>query len=241
MDLNALQKALGYTFTNLDLLRTALLHRSYIHEHHEVTLPSNERLEFLGDALLNFICGAFLFTEFPQLGEGDLTKHRAALVQTKTLAMFARQFDLGKYIQISRGEDRANARNRDNLLADGFEALLAAIALDADWQTARDFVLPLLREAMANGVNQTDYKSELQHVVQGASNITPNYREVSVRGPHHDREWTVEVLVQDVLLGTGVGKSKTNASQEAARLALESLNSDNPPQLPKLNAGDESK
>ncbi|KPL91042.1 ribonuclease III [Herpetosiphon geysericola] len=223
MDLNKLQTELGYTFNDVAFLRAALLHRSYVHEHPEAGSESNERLEFLGDALLNFICGSFLFHEFPELGEGDLTKMRAMLVQTRTLASLARRFDLGSYVQISRGEERAKARERDNLLADAFEALLAAIALDGGWPAARDFVLPLLKSVKASGVQNQDYKTDLQQFVQGRINLTPNYREVNVTGPDHERTWTIEVWAGETLLGVGIGTSKTMASQAAAKVALEAL------------------
>ncbi|MFD3165151.1 ribonuclease III [Herpetosiphon sp. NSE202] len=223
MDLNKLQTELGYTFNDVAFLRAALLHRSYVHEHPEAGSESNERLEFLGDALLNFICGSFLFHEFPELGEGDLTKMRAMLVQTRTLASLARRFDLGSYVQISRGEERAKARERDNLLADAFEALLAAIALDGGWPAARDFVLPLLKSVKASGVQNQDYKTDLQQYVQGRINLTPNYREVNVTGPDHERTWTIEVWAGETLLGVGIGTSKTMASQAAAKVALEAL------------------
>ncbi|MBM7846318.1 ribonuclease III [Herpetosiphon giganteus] len=226
MDLNKLQTELGYTFNDVAFLRAALLHRSYVHEHPEAGSESNERLEFLGDALLNFICGSFLFHEFPELGEGDLTKMRAMLVQTRTLASLARRFDLGSYVQISRGEERAKARERDNLLADAFEALLAAIALDGGWPAARDFVLPLLKSVKASGVQNQDYKTDLQQFVQGRINLTPNYREVNVTGPDHERTWTIEVWAGETLLGVGIGTSKTMASQAAAKVALEALTSE---------------
>jgi len=226
MDLNKLQAELGYTFNDLNFLRAAMLHRSYVHEHPEAGSESNERLEFLGDALLNFICGSFLFHEFPELGEGDLTKTRAMLVQTRTLAGLARRFNLGSYVQISRGEERAKARERDNSLADAFEALLAAIALDGGWEAARNFVLPLLKSVKASGVQNQDYKTDLQQYVQGRINLTPSYREVNVTGPDHERTWTIEVWAGDALLGVGVGTSKTMASQAAARAALEALQSE---------------
>lgn len=233
MDYTKLQAALGYTFKNIDLLQSALMHRSFVHEHHDTRMPSNERLEFLGDALLNFITGQFLFHTYPEMGEGQLTNARSALVQTATLADLARRFGLGGYVRLSKGEERAGARKRDNLLADTFEAVLAAIALDSDWQTARDWVLPLLKAEMENGATErVDYKSDLQRRIQGQINITPAYREVSVTGPDHDREWTIQVLAGEVLLGVGVGRSKPSASQAAARNAMEALDGPNPPALP---------
>ena len=238
MDYTKLQTALGYRFNNLELLTTALTHRSYVHENGHPLGQSNERLEFLGDALLNFIAGAFLYHTYPNLGEGQLTMTRSALVQTHTLALFARRFGLGRYIQISKGEDRAKARERDNLLADAFEAVLAAIALDSSWETARDWMVRLLATEMAEGsAERPDHKSNLQRRIQGAINITPLYREVSVTGPDHDRTWTMQVWAGEILLGMGVGRSKSSASQEAARAALIALDSPDPPlvALPEAN------
>jgi ribonuclease-3 len=233
MDYTKLQATLGYQFKNLDLLLTALMHRSFVHEHHDSQLPSNERLEFLGDALLNFITGQFLYHSYPEMGEGQLTNARSALVQTATLADFARRFGLGSHVRLSKGEERAGARKRDNLLADTFEAVLAAIALDSDWQTARDWMVPLLKAEMEHGAaDRSDYKSDLQRRIQGQINITPAYREVSVTGPDHDREWTIEVLAGEVLLGVGVGRSKPSASQAAARNAIQALDGPEPPALP---------
>lgn len=237
MDLSKLYTAFGYTFRDPSLLEAALMHRSYVHENVSATLPSNERLEFLGDALLNFITGSFLYHTYAELGEGQLTTTRSALVQTRTLAKFARGFGLGEYVRISKGEERARARQRDNLLADTFEAVLAAIAIDGGWEAARDWVLPLLRAEMENGVaERIDYKSALQHRVQGAVNVTPSYRERMVTGPDHERQWTIEVWADRVLLGVGQGASKPLASQEAARVALEALDEANSALLPLLGS-----
>lgn len=238
MSIADLQAALGYTFNNPALLEEALVHRSYIHEHHDCPYDSNERLEFLGDALLNFITGAFLYHTYPDRREGELTIARAALVQTRTLAEFARRFDLGPYIRLSRGEDRSGARERDNLLADTFEALLAAIALDSDWHTARDWILPLLRDEMDiidAGDVPVDYKTTLQHRVQGEFNVTPLYNHIAVSGPDHEREWTMEVWANGVLLGQGTGSSKRHATQAAAQHALAALDSATPPLLARAN------
>lgn len=235
MDVSKLHTSLGYTFRDVSLLEAALLHRSYVHESSNAHQASNERLEFLGDALLNFITGLFLFDTYPELGEGQLTTARSALVQTRTLAKFARLFDLGRYVRISKGEERAKARERDNLLADTFEAVLASIALDGGWEAARDWVLPLLKREMASGdAERTDYKSQLQHRIQGSINVTPTYRQVSVSGPDHEREWTIEVWADDVLLGTGQGASKPAASQVAARAALQTLDG---PDAPGIDNG----
>lgn len=234
MHVSRLCANLSYRFESLALLEAALVHRSYVHEHPECVHPANERLEFLGDALLNFITGSFLYERFPERGEGELTQIRAALVKSKTLASFARRYDLGSFLMISRGEERAGARIRDSLLADTFEALLAAISLDGGWQAARDFMLPLLREEterIETGVAQGDWKSMLQQRVQGVKGVTPSYRKVSVSGPDHRREWTMEVWAGEVFLGRGKGRSKQLATQLAAEHALAALDSADPPLL----------
>ncbi len=236
MNLAPLMEALGYTFNDAALLEAALTHRSFAHENGATVYLDNERLEFLGDALLNFITGQMLFHGYPEHGEGDLTVMRAALVQTRTLASFSRRFNLQQYIRISRGEERSGARKRVNLLADTFEALIAAIAIDGGWESARDFVEPLLREELkridAGHATTVDYKTALQHKVQAAIGVTPTYRQVAVSGPDHNRVWTIEVWVGELRLGSGTGSSKQLASQSAAQAAIELLDGPNPPELP---------
>lgn len=219
---------LGVAFNDPRLLQSALIHRSFLHEHPEQTLDltSNERLEFLGDAILNFIAARRVFERFPEHGEGDLTSLRSALVKTGTLAEFARDLGLGSYIQVSKGEDSSGARQRDALLADTFEALLAAIFLDGGPDAAERFVSPLLDRQIdaivAHGLVM-DYKSRLQAQVQAERGITPRYRTVAVTGPDHRREYTVEVLADDERLGQGQGHSKQAAAQAAAQAALVQL------------------
>lgn len=223
---------LGITFTNPRFLENALIHRSYLHEHPERTdgLTSNERLEFLGDAVLNFLTAAWLYQRFPERGEGELTGLRAALVKTTTLARFARELHLGDYIRISRGEDTSEARNRAPLLADVFEAVLGAIYLDQGIDTVRAFVMPFLEreiDLILSGQVEVDYRTRLQEKVQAEYGITPVYRTVSATGPDHQREFTVEVMMGQVLLGLGTGSSKQTAAQEAARVALDTMNGSN--------------
>ena len=216
------------TFSDPRLLQSALIHRSFLHEHPDqaIDLTSNERLEFLGDAILNFVAAQQVFERFPDRGEGELTSMRSALVKTGTLAGFARDLNLGAYARLSKGEDSSGARERDALLADTFEAVVAAIFLDSGLETVRRFVGPLLDRQMAaiaaHGL-VLDYKSRLQERVQADRNITPRYRTVSVTGPDHRREFTVEVLAGGTRLGLGQGASKQAAAQEAARVALEQL------------------
>jgi len=219
---------LGITLHNETLLKIAMTHRSLRKEHPERTegLPSNERLEFLGDAVLNFLTASWLYENFPLYSEGELSSLRSALVKMTTLARFARALDLGTYVRISRSEEMRSGRNRDALLADVFEAILGAIYLDQGIEVARHFVRPFLEqetERVLAGLADIDYRTRLQNLLQSHYSITPTYRTISVTGPDHCRLFTVEVLKGDEVLGTGKGSSKQAASQDAARMALENI------------------
>lgn len=224
--IETLMALLGVQFNNPELLESALTHRSYVHEHYQSLLQPNERLEFLGDSVLNFLTAQFLYKTFPHEGEGRLTTMRAALVRTGTLARFAREKDVGKYLKLGKGEEHSGGRNRDNLLADGFEAIVAAIYLDRGMDAANAFLLPFLEAEgarMAVHGLQLDDKSQLQERVQSERNQTPRYRTVNAEGPDHHRTFTIEVFAGSEQLGTGVGNSKQAAAQAAARAALEYL------------------
>jgi ribonuclease-3 len=225
---SALEELVGVTFRDLRLLQSAFVHRSFMHEHPERVqgLSSNERLEFLGDAVLNFITASWLFERYPELSEGELTGMRAALVKTSTLAGFARTLNLGAHIRISRGEDTPAARNRQPLLADVFEAVVGAIYMDQGLDATRAFLMPFFKrqiEAIEEGTAEIDYRTRLQEVAQARFNQTPAYNTVSMSGPDHQREFTLEVLVGSRQLGVGTGASKQAAAQAAARDALELL------------------
>lgn len=222
-----LLKALGFSFHDERLLRSAFIHRSFRNEHPDRVdwLPSNERLEFLGDAVLTFLTAAWLFRSFPDKSEGELSKLRSALVKTDTLAQFARELNLGSYARIVHTQDSPEARERAPLLADLFEALLAAIYLDQGIETARGFVEPFLaRESveLISGQRDEDYRSRFQQVAQSRFGLTPTYQTIEEVGPAHAREFTVEVLVGAVRLGVGHGLTKQAAARDAARHALES-------------------
>jgi ribonuclease-3 len=225
-DIDQLATSLGVRFNDRALLESALIHRSYLHEHPECGLPDNERLEFLGDSILNYLVAAFLYQAYPEQGEGELTALRAALVQARTLSAFARQIDLGTFLLISKGEERNGARARDALLADTFEALVAAISTDQGMEAARAFLLPFVEQEVqriAAGEGPADYKTRLQELVQGDRGVTPRYETVSVDGPDHRRQFTVDVLVGDERVGRGIGPSKQSAAMAAAAEALASL------------------
>lgn len=226
--LNKLIARIGIVFGDLRLLEGALAHRSFLHEHPDLalTLANSERLEFLGDSVLNYIAADILFARFPDRGEGELTALRAALIKTSTLAEFAREFDLGAYIRLSKGEESSGARARDALLADTFEAVLAAIYLDRGLEAARAFMEPLFEGQIAHIVAHglvSDFKTQFQERVQSKRNITPLYRVTAVEGPEHRREFTVEVVVGDTPMGAGRGPSKQAATQAAAQAALAAL------------------
>jgi ribonuclease III len=226
--LDTLQTRLGLRFADPTLLRSALVHRSFLHEHPDqaIGLADGERLEFLGDAILNYLAGALLYTRFPSHGEGELTGLRSALVRTATLAGFARELELGSYIRLSKGEEINGARERDALLADTFEALVAAIYLDQGLETASIFVIDMfdrqLKAIETHGL-ALDYKSQLQQRIQAERNITPRYQVTAEHGQDPRREYTIEVLAGDIRLGSGQGPSKQAAAQAAAQAALEQL------------------
>lgn len=226
--LDRLQAQIGITFDDPSLLRSALVHRSFLHEHpdQKIGLVDAERLEFLGDAILTYLAATLLFARYPERGEGELTGLRSALVKTGTLAGFARDLGLGAHIRLSKGEEQSGARERDALLADTFEALVAAIYLDQGIAAAASFANLLFEQQLArietHGL-RLDYKSQLQQRVQAERNITPRYQVVSEIGQDPRREYLIEVLAGDERLGIGQGPSKQAAAQAAARAALDQL------------------
>lgn len=210
-----------YTFERPDLLLEALTHRSYVNEAQTPGLQSNERLEFLGDAVLGYIAADMLFALAPQASEGELTMARAALIKTSTLADFARRLDLGAHLRLGRGHTAASLRDR--VWASTFEAVLGALYLDGGMPAARAFVEPLLlataREVLAGG-QLRDEKSLLQDLAQTRLNITPTYRVVSTEGPGHEPHFAVEVMLGERVLARGEGRNKREAERAAATAAL---------------------
>jgi ribonuclease-3 len=216
-----LEQSLGVHFRNLKLLSLALTHRSYIYETPGVEQNSNERLEFLGDSILACVSADFLFRTFPDLTEGELTDVRAVLVRTETLADFAREIELGKYLIVGKGEH--NTVRGQRVLASTFEAVLGAIYLDQGMAAVQQFLHPRLETLAHNIVSKRlfkDNKSLLQELAQAHDGITPSYRIASQEGPSHNREFTVEVLLGDQVIGRGQGRNKQSAEQEAAHAAL---------------------
>lgn len=225
-DMTALQTRLGVQFKDLSLLQRALTHRSYLNEHPEHALEDNERLEFLGDAVLDFVAGAWLYNRFPEMDEGRLTRLRAGLVRTETLAEFAQRYALGSTLLLGRGEAESGGRTRHKNLCGAFEALVGALYLDQGMTAARAFVEPLFGPALDNILNYAgdkDAKSLLQEWSQAELNLTPIYRTIASRGPDHAKEFTVAVMIGSTMCGQGSGTSKQTAAQAAARQALEAL------------------
>ncbi|HLI09915.1 MAG TPA: ribonuclease III [Ktedonobacteraceae bacterium] len=217
-----LEDILGIHFQDPALLQLALTHRSYIYETPGVGQESNERLEFLGDSILAFISADFLYRTYPHLSEGELTNVRAILVKTDTLATFAREIELSRFLRMGKGEQHTGGGQR--VLASAFEALLAAIYLDRGIEVTRQFLLrrlgPLAQTIVTKRLFKDD-KSLFQELAQAHDGITPSYRLVSQEGPSHNREFTIEVMLGDQVAGIGHGRNKQSAEQEAAHNALE--------------------
>ena len=226
MTLDAFESALALTFRDKSLLTRALTHRSYLNENPDLPYLDNERLEFLGDAILDFVAAEFLYQRFPEMSEGDLTSLRAALVKGETLARFAIDLGLPPYLLMSRGEEAARGRERAPLLAGAIEALIGALYLDQGFDAARELILRLLPNEAERVHHQRldrDAKSMLQELAQGKLQVTPLYRLIETRGPDHAKEFTIEVVLKDKVYGQGIGRNKQTAEQEAARVALEAL------------------
>ncbi len=216
---------LGLPFSDYSLLSRALTYRSYLNEHSEA-LEDNERLEFLGDAILDFLVGAWLYNHFPEMAEGELTRLRSALVRTEQLASFAKMIDLGAAMRLGKGEDEGGGRSRLALLCGTFEALIGALYLNAGLLAVREFVEPLLEPASSTilaGHKDQDPKSILQEWVQSQGYGPPIYHTVASTGPEHDKTFEVEVLVNGRTQGRGTGHSKQSAAKVAARQALHSF------------------
>jgi ribonuclease-3 len=225
-DVKHLEKQIDIKFKNRDLLLTALTHRSYANEHNGEVVNDNERLEFLGDAVLDFLTGDLLYNQFPEMPEGRLTRLRAALVRTQALAELSQQCRLGEYMRMGKGEEASGGRKRVNNLCGVFEAVIGALYLDQGMAAVRAFVeplfVPVLERVLAESLDQ-DARSLLQEWSQANHNETPVYRTVEESGPEHEREFMVEVVIGDQVVGCGVGRSKRSAAQAAARAALHLL------------------
>jgi ribonuclease-3 len=226
MDVFTAETALGLIFQDKTLLQRALTHRSYLNENHNYTLQDNERLEFLGDAVLDFTVGEYLYHRFPEEDEGLLTSLRAALVCTRALAEFAEQIDLGEHLLLGHGEEEGGGRSRPAVLCGAFEALMGALYLDQGVPKVNEFILPLLNPALEHILRNNldkDAKSTLQELSQAHLGHTPRYRTVDAHGPDHDKVFTIAVVINGVTYGKGEGRSKQHAAQAAAEEALKQL------------------
>lgn len=219
--MNTFEELLQYKFHNKELLKNALTHSSYANETHSLN-GSNERLEFLGDSVLSIIVSEYLYNNFKKMPEGELTKIRASLVCEKTLCMFSKQINVGDYLLLGKGEANNHGNERASILADAFEAILAAIFIDGGMDAAKKHVLRFIVPELDNREFDlfTDYKTALQEVIQRNPEERLTYVLTDETGPDHDKRFTVEVHLNSNVIGTGVGKSKKQAEQEAAHQAL---------------------
>jgi ribonuclease-3 len=228
-DWSLLQNQLGVSFNNLTLLQQAFVHRSYHNENPEFSLGSNERLEFLGDAVLGFVVAEELYRRFADLNEGEMTRLRSALVRQDSLARLASSLGLGDYLYLGQGEEKSGGRRRPRNLACTLEALIGAIYIDQGSPNTRDFISRLFSSGFMKVIEEglADHKSRLQELAQSKRQEKPIYRLVEATGPDHDRRFCVDVVVEGEVLGRGWGRSKRSAEKEAARQALENMQTAN--------------
>ena len=220
MNLAYFQKKIGYTFKNVALIKEALTHKSVKKNTH------NERLEFLGDAVLDLIVGEYLFKKFPHSPEGELSKMRAAMVNEKAFAKVARFLNVGEQLFISQSEEQNNGRNKDSILSNAFEAVIGAIYLESGLEMAREIMHRLLKEAydeISPKSLSNDYKTALQELTQALFGVTPEYVVLDSKGPDHDKEFIIGVSIANKSYGKSIGKSKKEAQQNVAKIALEIL------------------
>lgn len=223
-EINKLEATLHISFRNSALLQQALVHRSYLNENPDFNLPSNERMEYLGDSILSAVVAEKLYKDYPDLSEGDMTKLRSALVRRETLARIANHLKLDGYLYLGHGEETSGGRAKQSILADALEAVIGAVFLDQGFDTCRDLILRLYDAEVEKAVDDSltsDFKSQLQEVVQSKYHEIPAYRVISAEGPNHVKEFIVEVVVGGRVIGKGSGSSKREAEKEAAKAALD--------------------
>ncbi len=228
-DKKELEWRIGYSFQNQDVLTAALTHSSYANEQKPHRVVYNERLEFLGDSVLSVVVSQYIFTHYTSLPEGDLSKVRATVVCERSLAGFARKLGLGGFLRMGRGEEQNHGRDRDSILADAFEALIAALYLDGGLETAAAFLMPYVEPAVALAIEGRcfrDYKTVLQEIVQKNKEEQLSYQLVASHGPDHDKVFEVEVYLNSNPVARGSGRSKKEAEQQAARAALRLMGQD---------------
>lgn len=227
--INELENNLGIVFKNKEHLINALTHRSYLNEHKDIKVH-NERLEFLGDAVLELIVSDYLFNKFPNRSEGDLTSFRSALVKTESLADTARKLGIGESLLLSKGEEDTGGRTKDYLLANTFEAIIGAIYIDQGYEKCKEFVythlIPKLNDIIKNR-SDIDNKTRIQEITQAKYKVTPVYEVIHEEGPDHNKKFTVVVKINNKVIGKGVGKSKQKAQEQAALNGIEYLEKEN--------------
>ncbi len=219
-----LEAAIGYRFHNISLLQNALTHSSYANERWHNSLLSNERLEFLGDSILGMLVAEYLYRNFPDRPEGELTRMRADMVCEKTLAAVANSIHLGDHLLLGHGEEQGGGRTRDSILADAVESVIAASFLDGGMEAALQFIRRfILVQVPVTKLHNADYKTQLQELVQQKRNQVLSYQLVGESGPDHDKHFDVEVTLNGAVVGSGQGSSKKRAEQDAARNAIAAL------------------
>jgi ribonuclease-3 len=218
-----LERIIGYTFQDMELLNQALIHSSYTNEHRMDKLYNNERLEFLGDAVLEVVTSEFLFTNYPDQPEGELTKKRASLVCEPTLAFCGREMALGSYLRLGKGEDATGGRTRDSIISDAVEAVIGAIYLDGGFANAKEFILAHVLNDVEHKQLFYDSKTTLQEIVQGEYTSEVVYVLTKEEGPDHNKTFTVEAQLEGRVIGHGQGRTKKAAEQQAAYNAIRLL------------------
>lgn len=219
-----LEVAIGYRFKNITLLQNALTHSSYANEHWHDSLRSNERLEFLGDSILGMVVAEYLYKNFPNRPEGELTRMRADMVCETSLARIAERVNLGKHLLLGNGEEQGGGRNRPSILADAVESVIAASFLDGGMAAAEGFIYRfVLSDVPVSKLKNQDHKTTLQELVQQKKNQQLSYQLVGESGPDHDKIFVVEVSLNGTVVGKGSGSSKKRAEQDAAKVAIETL------------------
>ena len=220
--MDGLEQKLGYKFNNINLLKNALTHSSYANEVRN-GFSSNERLEFLGDSVLSIVVSDYIYKHYPNMPEGELTKLRASLVCEKSLCAFSRELELGSYLMLGKGEDKGGGRERDSILADAFEAVLAAIYLDGGMEPAAKHIMRFMPKDLHHASKPafSDFKTVLQEVVQKNPEEKVEYVLIGEEGPDHNKRFVVEVRLNSQVIGKGKGRSKKEAEQLAAKEALE--------------------
>lgn len=222
--LTKLEQGLGYTFRNKALLENALTHSSYANENRERHLPDNERLEFLGDSILGFVVADYLYRNYPDKPEGELTRIRADLVCERNLAEAAATIELGSYLLLGHGEEQGGGRKRDSIVSDAMESVIAASFMDGGFAAAKEIIDRLILSNIPKGRPRNfDYKTAFQELVQRKKDQQIHYELTGESGPDHDKHFEVEVLLNGKAVGRGVGSSKKRAEQAAAEAAIEAL------------------